>query len=271
MLKYFKKQQTVHSNPLKYRKISTPFGVEIIEGFEINKIHNTHIAKIKSLLTQNGLVVIRSSKIWNEQEQLKFTNMLGTADKDVMYIASQLYRQETKERLANLYRSSSQWHCDYSYQKNPSHLSILQMTDISEDNKQTSFFNLNLAYNTLSENQKLEWGNFRVKYSGNGAVHPLIWLHPFTGKPGVYFDFRFALEVFDVCPLTGETLIKDINSTLIGLNKVYSNTKNIYKHYWKPGDIIIMDNYSVARRDTFSLDKNDLPSLRLTTTEGIYF
>jgi len=103
------------------------------------------------------------------------------------------------------------------------------------------------------------------------CIHPLLWIHPFTGKPIVFFDFRFVSDIFDLCAYTGKVVLENMNDVIINLGNLFEKAKPICKHNWQLGDIVIIDNYAVSKKENFKNDREGPGLLRRTTTKGIYF
>jgi len=92
----------------------------------------------------------------------------------------------------NTYLSSELWHNDNPCLKNPSHISVFQMVDSASQNWETDFISLHDICSNITEEIKLKWNSIYIMYSGSDVTHPLLWIHPFTGRQSIYFDFRFV-------------------------------------------------------------------------------
>lgn len=264
-------KKLTRKNVIDVQNLKTPFGIQINNKLDITDISSQEIIRLQSLLNHKGMIVIPSHRILSEEEQIKITTLFGTPHKQVSYIAPHIKMSGQLNTTNNTYLSSSLWHSDYSHSKNPAHVSIFQMTEVVHQEWETSFISLHQVYSKLREDVKKKWDGMKVMYSGNDAIHPLLWVHPFTGNPSVYFDFRFAKEVFDICTTTGEILFKNINDTISSLNDLFSKKAAIYTHRWCSGDIIIVDNYAISRKESLQPDYSQNTAIRRTTTKGVYF
>jgi len=126
-------------------------------------------------------------------------------------------------------------------------------------------------YQQISAEIKARWKNLKVMYSETDCIHPLLWIHPYTGKPLVFFDFRFVSEIYDLCTFTGKVVFENMNDVILKLGTLFGKVKPICKHNWKLGDIVIVDNYAVAKKENFKNDGEEPGLLRRTVTHGIYF
>ncbi len=264
-------KKLIRKNITDLQNLKTSFGVQINNKLDLTGISDQEIIRLQSLLKHKGMIVIPSHRILSEEEHLKITTLFGVPHEKVSYIAPHVKMSGQFNTTNDTYLSSSLWHSDYSHSKNPAHISIFQMTDTIDQEWETSFISLHQIYAKLNEDVKRRWDGIKVMYSGNDAIHPLLWVHPFTGNPSIYFDFRFAKEVFDICTNTGEILFKNINETVSHLNDLFSKKISVYTHRWCSGDIVIIDNYAISRKESLKPDYSQNASIRRTMTKGVYF
>jgi len=166
-------------------------------------------------------------------------------DFGVLVIPSHLNAASIDTTAKKTYLFSPLWHIDFSYRNCPPHLSVIQMVKKSPRCWETSFVSLTEIYKQISTEIKSSWKNLKVMYSKTNCIHPLLWIHPFTGKPLVFFDFRFVSDIFDMCKFTGKVILENMNDVILNLGTLFGKVKPIYKHNWQLGDIVIIDNYAV--------------------------
>ncbi|WP_203258461.1 TauD/TfdA dioxygenase family protein [Hyunsoonleella ulvae] len=264
-------KKLIKSNDLEVENIENSFGTRVNAKIDLTNIGNEDITKLKTLLMDKGMLVIPSHRILNEEEQIKITNFFGRANKNVSYISPHTIINEQVVTNNNTYLSSALWHCDHPNLKNPPHISVFQILDDVNSNWETAFISLHEVCSNISEEQKKDWLGINVMYSGEDIVHPLLRVHPFTGKQSLYFDFRFVKEVFNICEATGEIMLKNSNEIVFKLNELFSKHISVYNHKWCSGDIVIIDNYTISRREVSTPDTTKTSLARRSTTEGIYF
>ena len=258
-------------NGIDVKKINPFFGAKIISGLNLKNITYVEKIQLKSLLKEKGMLVIPSHRILSEKEQVKLTSIFGTTDKKISYISQHTNINNSSVTNDKVYLSSPLWHCDDPYLKSPPHISIFQMLEGKNQNWGTDFISLYQVCTTISEAFKKKWVGINIMYSGNDVTHPLLHIHPYTGKQSLYFDFRFAKEVFNFCKSSGEILLVNSNVIVSKLNELFSEHTSIYNHKWCSGDIVIIDNYAISRRETTKPDYINNSIIRRTTTKGVYF
>ena len=273
-VKVFKKNRNID-----IENINISFGSKAKNKFDLRNIDASEVTKLKALIEDRGMFVIPSHQVLSETEQIKITKYFGNTDSDsISYISANTKVKSKTGTSDNTYLSSELWHNDEPYLKNPPHISIFQMVDSVNQNVddvnqnwETTFTSLHDICSNITEEVKLKWNSIHIMYSGNDVIHPLLWIHPFTGRQSIYFDFRFVKQIFSICKNTGEILIKSNNEIVSKLYKLFSSNKDVYNHKWCHGDIIIIDNYAISRRQTLKPSYDNPALVRRTTTAGLYF
>jgi len=263
-----KKQLLKREN--KIDEVDTP-DINLNNIKDVTTLTKLEIEKLKTRLEDFGILIIPSHRVLSENEQLKFTNRLGVSTNHLSYVTSNLNTASIDTTTKKTYLFSPLWHIDFSYLNCPPHLSVVQMVEKSPSDWETSFVSLNEIYEQISTEIKDRWKNFKVIYSETDCIHPLLWIHPFTGKPIVFFDFRFVNNIFDMCKFTGKVVLENMNDVILNLGTLLGKVKPICKHNWQLGDIVIIDNYAVSKKENFKNDRQGLGLLRRTVTKGIYF
>ncbi|MEW7291614.1 TauD/TfdA dioxygenase family protein [Aquimarina sp. 2304DJ70-9] len=256
---------------LSVHGVNPYFGVEICNLPSIHRIKAFHIEKLKSLVLKYGLVILRGNRHWSESEQVELTKRLGKLDAPTIYSSINPSDPSILKKWPNVKQSGLQWHSDRSYHKKPSYLSIFQMIETPSSGNRTSFLSLIRVYDNLPEQIKRKWANYKTIYAFEKVVHPLFWVHPFTGVKTLYFDFRFASEIVDPCNSEVHLEVKDINKVMQIIAQAFAEEKAKYHHIWQKGDLLIVDNYSVAHKTNIVSENGESKVLIRTTTEGIYF
>jgi taurine dioxygenase len=75
------------------------------------------------------------------------------------------------------------------------------------------------------------------------TTHPMVIVHPDTGRPALYVNEGFTTQVVDLEPELGDEL----------LARLYAHVRvpeYQYRHRWAPGDIVLFDNRAVQHYAT---------------------
>jgi taurine dioxygenase len=158
------------------------------------------------------------------------------------------------------------WHTDMSYNPLPPRASLLYALEVPPDGGNTGFLNMYAAYETLSDELKqaiegktcihdssrnsageLRKG-FQTTYDVTktpGAVHPLVRLHPVTGRKALFLGRRPGAYIHGLSVEESEKL----------LDAIWAHaTQERFAWYqkWRIGDLVLWDNRCVMhRRDAF--------------------
>ena len=162
------------------------------------------------------------------------------------------------------------WHTDKSYMARPSLATLLYAVQLPPAGGDTEFADLQAAYDALPEERKRSLGSLRVVHSWERSrqksgskpatedekrdappvVHPLVRTHPATGRKGIYIGNHTShVEGWPV--EKGEALLAD-------LLDFATQERFVYRHQWRPGDMVMWDNRCLVHRAiaNFEMDKH---------------
>jgi taurine dioxygenase len=161
------------------------------------------------------------------------------------------------------------WHTDNSYMQDPPMGSMLNAVEVPVDGGgHTSFMDCVKAYEDLPDdlkqaiegkhmchdNNRNTIGKLRAMFNGvepttreevNGPVHPLVRVHPVTGKRAIYLSRRHSFPSAYIVEMSDEES-EDVQDR-IWAHMVQD--KYIWTHTdWKPGDLVMWDNQQVLHK-----------------------
>jgi taurine dioxygenase len=158
------------------------------------------------------------------------------------------------------------WHTDSSFYEVPPSASILYAVEIPPIGGNTSFANMYLAYETMSESLRERvkgrtikndvvhntGGQIRDGYEEGGDIrftpgpsHPIVRTHPETGYNTLYLGRRPYACVNGLSLEESERLLDELWAHA-------TRAACTWEHVWREGDVIIWDNRAVLhRRDAF--------------------
>jgi taurine dioxygenase len=162
-------------------------------------------------------------------------------------------------------------HSDHHWTPLPSAGSLLYALEVPATGGDTSFYNMNLAYETLDSETKRQIdglqlitynpflapeGGPRPKYRLEEKAlispvfpHPLVRTHPDSGKRILFLDAATEVEVVGLPRPEGAALIERLREHL-------SQERFRYTHRWSVGDIVYWDNQAVLHaRSSFPADQ----------------
>jgi taurine dioxygenase len=196
-----------------------------------------------------------------------------------LYIVSNVV--ENGEPIGSLGNGEAVWHTDMSYTEQPPKASALYALEVPPTGGNTSFVNMYAVYDALPDALKQRIAGLRVKHDGTynsggfvrqgvipsddpreapGALHPIVYTHPETGRPALYLGRRRNAYVEGMALAESEALLDELWDQVERSPFTWTNV-------WRPGDIVLWDNRcTMHRRDPF--DPNSRRVMHRTQIKG---
>jgi len=155
------------------------------------------------------------------------------------------------------------WHSDLSYDQVPAKATLLHALELPDRGGDTRFANMYLAYETMPEALKRRITGLKATFRYGGrqelsrghlseedkakppVVHPVVRLHPETGRPSVYVNPYHALGIVGMPKDESDALLDEIFAWC-------DRPEFQWAHRWLVGDTIVWENRSAVH--TASLD-----------------
>lgn len=166
--------------------------------------------------------------------------------------------------------ASTLWHSDKSFRPQPSLATILHALQMPPDGGETCFANMIAAYEALPEAERTALDDVRVVHSWEisraraGAkatpeeiadappmTHPLVRTIPETGRKALFMGEHAAY--FEGQPE---------EAGRVRLEKLVEHAvqeRFVYRHQWKPGDLLMWDNRCLLHRAGTDFDAARFP------------
>ena len=165
----------------------------------------------------------------------------------------------------------SKWHTDMSYNELPPKASILYAIELPREGGDTGFASTAAAYDALPEDMKKRLAGLTCKHDSShnsvgqvrkgfaeayeqredipGAVHPLVAMHPETGRKVIYLGRRARAYIRELPPGESDALLNELYAHV-------SKPEFTWTQKWRHGDVVLWDNRcTLHRRD--ALDPNE--------------
>ncbi len=211
----------------------------------------------------------------NEDELIRFSARFGQLDPAPTRPANVPHHATRKEinLLSNIVvdgkpigalgNSELVWHQDMTYKDLPPKASILYGLETPASGGDTSFYNLQLAYETLPpalaariesltckhDATRNSAGQLRAGFAETyrnedrpGAVHPLVVCHPITRKKSLYLGRRPGAWIVGLSDDDSDRLLDELWAHI-------ENGPFSWAQQWQPKDVVIWDNrFTLHRR-----------------------
>jgi taurine dioxygenase len=266
------------------RVIVEPTGAALgadIRGIQPANLHDDAFAAIRSALREHLVLRIRGADV-DDRAYMALARRFGeieppedktrTEDMTVpgfpeMSIISNIVVDGVAKGEAG--DGELRWHTDHGFMEVPIALSMLLAREIPDIGGNTSFANMYAAYEALPDDLKTRLAGLRVKHQGShsstgkrrpgyhdlesddprhlpGALHPIVRIHPETGRKALYLGRRFGSYI---PPL-------DLEESEALLDEIWAHATRdafTWTQIWQVGDLVIWDNRcTLHRRDGFA-------------------
>jgi taurine dioxygenase len=245
--------------------LDAPLGAVVNELDASKKVLPEVILELKQALRDYHILIFKNQHL-NDEQFLNFSFNFGSLfvpPDNVPVLASGPGVTPVIIPVSNVdggYTGTGElaFHSDHKWTPYPSSGSLLYALEVPSEGGDTSWLNLNLAYETLDESTKQRIADLRLitynpflnkpgeprqKYRENKNIplispvfpHPLVRTHPESGKKILYLDYTTEVEVVGLEPQEGKELIEQLRNHL-------HQPKFYYQHKWSVGDIVYWDN-----------------------------
>lgn len=233
------------------RSALQPFGLAI-DGFDVRQATPREINGLKQALAEHGVVVLRGQHL-DDRQFARFLGRLGTPtftvgetpvpDEPLLNIVSNVGRSKPPRSV---------FHTDTSYVARPPAYTALRAVRLPQSGGETVFSNQYRAYDSLAPRVRDALRDAAVLHvvSGlpPGAVqeteswHPLFLRHPISGRVALFLSTPERCQA-----ITG--MAADTARRVIALLYRHSiRPQHLYRHRWRPDDILLWDNRCTLHR-----------------------
>lgn len=246
------------------RPLSPLFAAEIV-GLDLRRnLSDTVRQQVYDAFVRYHVLCFRDQGL-TKDEQIAFSEQFGTLERHIarnrgsdnpwVHMVSNLGPDGQPSGKVN----STRWHTDKSFRPEPSLATILHAVTMPPNGGDTCFANMHAAYDALSDDDKRALDGLRVIHSwelsrekqGQKATpeeirdappmsHPLVRVHPDTGRKCLFMG-EHASHI-DGRP------IAEGRALLARLEAHATQERFIYRHRWRPGDLLIWDNRCLLHR-----------------------
>lgn len=265
------------SEPLDVRPTTGGLGAEV-RDIDLRTLSDDSFAAIHAAWLQNLVLLFRNQDL-TPADLIAFSRRLGALDHapiqetgrrfvggmPELYVVSNVV--ENGEPIGSLGNGEAVWHTDMSYVEQPPKASALYALEVPPTGGNTSFINMYALYDSLPDALKQRIAGRRVKHDGTynsggyvrqgvipsddpreapGALHPLVYTHPETGRPALYLGRRRNAYIEGLDLAESEALLDDLWSHVDQAALTWTNV-------WQVGDLVLWDNRcTMHRRDPFN-------------------
>lgn len=248
-----------------------------VRGVDLRHLDREMVGAIHRAWLAHSVLLFRDQRL-DDADLIAFSRWFGDLDHapiqetgrrfvdgyPEIYVVSNVV--ENGVAIGSLGAGEAVWHTDMSYLPDPPKASVLMAREVPANGGDTSFCTMYGAWERLPEPLRARVAHLRVKHDGTynsggfvragvtptddprmapGTVHPLVCVHPETGRRHLYLGRRRNAWLEGLAIDESEALLDAIWG-------VATDEALSWRHQWRIGDVVMWDNRCVMhRRDAF--------------------
>jgi alpha-ketoglutarate-dependent 2,4-dichlorophenoxyacetate dioxygenase len=259
---------------MKLIPLHPEFGA-VVTGLDLSlNLSSKAFEFIDSAINQYSVLVFRDQDL-DDNNHIAFTRLFGELEEDhvafyshgkINYIGHVGNIDDADRKLENANRSvksqtgNEMWHSDSSFREVPSIHSILFAYEVPEDGGDTEFASARAAYQRLDTES-------RNTIDSLVGIHDYIYSRTKVSEDAVTEGQRTFMrpvrqKLVRTNPVTGERNLfvgshvrgiegwpeQESRSLIDALTNETTRAESVYRHSWKPGDLVMWDNRCILHR-----------------------
>ena len=264
------------SATISVRRLSAALGAQV-DGVDLRALDANTFAAIYRAWLDHQVLLFRTQALTAE-DLVSFSRRFGDLDAapvqetgrrfvdgiPEVYVVSNVLKDGMP--IGSLGSGEAVWHTDMSYLPDPPRASALYALEVPAEGGDTSFCSMYAAWDALPGPLQRRVEALRLKHDGTynsggyvrqgvtltgdprtspGALHPLVAVHPETGRRTLYLGRRRNAYVEGLPVEDSDHLLDEIWA--------YATRDALtWRHRWQVGDLVLWDNRcTMHRRDAF--------------------
>jgi taurine dioxygenase len=247
---------------IEVRRLGKEIGAEI-RGVDVKTLDDAGFAAIYRAWLACNVVVVPDQELRIE-DFLAYSRRFGVVHShpskmtrhpehpEITLLGVNKFGADGQLNMAIYRRGAEGWHTDGAYDEEPFKATQLYALAVPSTGGDTLFASMYAAYEALPAGLKrrLEGRNGAFTYGGRRKAtalldaedrewtpvfHPIVRVHPETGRKGLYFDPGKILRIEGFDERESDALIEELTGYMI-------QPDGQYRHRWRKGDVVIWDN-----------------------------
>jgi len=229
----------------------TPAIGTLVEGVRLAEADAATIAALRALILKRGVVFLHDQHL-TPQQQVDLTARLGPLHVGRPSASGEPAGLSVLDSRDLLYGRVSRWHADLTSAQLPITFRVLQAIETPAIGGDTLWASCEEAYAQLPlplqemaealtavhafvPIRATEWGKDKLPF--HWAEHPVVRVHPETGRKSLFVSPRYTTDVVGLRPHLSASLLKLFFDHL-------TQPEFAVRLRWKPGSVAIWDNRS---------------------------
>ena len=245
---------------ISVRKLTTNVGA-VVEGVDASRpLGPVEAEAVGQALLAHGVLFFRDQHISDEQMEQFVANFDEPVPEPFGGAMAMDAKPASTGNLGPTRHSTAVWHSDTSFVPIPPGLTALRAVEPCEVGGDTCWLSMHAAYDALSEPMQAmldrltavhsmyptmgRMGVFGEGHKGNEAVHggevvhPLIRVHPETGRKALYYSEAGVVRIAELTQAESEHICALLREHL-------KSPDFAMRWHWTPNDLALWDNRAV--------------------------
>ena len=217
-----------------------------VQGLDLHQpLDEDHIRAIYAALVEHQVLIFPQQSL-SAEDQICFGAAFGHlqvhAALDALADHPEVVVFDTHERAT----TAEWWHTDVTCAQKPPLGSILQMVIAPPKGGATHWASMTAAYDSLDVYMQRKLEGLTALHRSwwqpvQEAVHPVVRVHPDSGRKGIFVNGIFTKEILGIDPAEGAELLQFL---------IEHATRDEFTvhHEWRSGDIAFWDNRCTQHR-----------------------
>lgn len=259
--------------------LDATFGARV-EGVHLAALDDATFEFLYEAWLEHALLVF-PGQFLGRDEQIAFARRFGDLEFDIAAISNvredgSFRSEEEPDEVMQIIKGNMGWHHDSTYMPVQAKGAVFTAEVVPETGGRTGFADMRAAFEALDEATRARIADLRAhhslfysqarvghearpagrdggfddrgEYRGYGlhdgpvSVHPLVKVHPETGRPNLLIG-RHAYDIVGLDSAESEALLES-------LCEFACQPPRVYYHAWEPGDAVLWDNRRLMHRST---------------------
>lgn len=257
---------------LVIKKLHPCLGAEVGGINLADDLANSVIDTLRAAWIEHSVLVFRDQRI-TDAEQIAFSRRFGeleifpqaenraTAHPEIFNLTNVGEDGEilpAKHETVQFVSTTQNWHTDSCYREIPCDGAILRGVETTDETGNTLFADLRAAYDTLPDELRQRIDGLTARHSFEymrsakkdlppmkpeelatvpPVIHPLVRTHPVGGRKSIYLSPIYMDRIEGLDDHETRDLIAE-------LTEWASQDRFVYRHKWRPDDVLMWDNRS---------------------------
>src|SRR5713226_8261427 len=233
-----------------------------IRGVDLTRLDAAAFSRITRAWIEHSVILIRDQTL-DDAGLVAFSRRFVEGMPEIYVVSNVMVNGEP---IGSLGAGEAVWHTDMSYLELPPKASMLYALEVPPSGGNTAFCSMYAVYDGLSQSLKRRIAELKIKHDGTynsggyvrqgvtptddprtspGAVHPLVCVHPDSGRRMLYLGRRRNAYIVGLELAQSEALLDELWSYV-------SRPEFSWVHAWRVGDLVLWDDRcTMHRRDPF--------------------